>query len=165
MFVWLASYPKSGNTWIRLLLNSLRIGGGGVDINAMPFRIPQSAARDLFDEALGLQSSDLNGQEVDSLRPLAWAHEAACSPDLLFRKVHDAWRLNADGRELFPRELTFAAIYIVRDPRDVAVSLAHHTGWSLDKTIDRMNDETLVFENSKKRLSNQLPQTLLKLFQ
>ncbi len=160
MFIWLASYPKSGNTWLRLWLNSLQTGGGPVDINAMPFRIPQASDRKLFDNALGVASSELTAAEIDMARPLAFALEAAASQKPLFRKVHDAWRHTLNGKELFPRSLTLASIYVVRDPRDVAVSFAHHSAISLDHVIDRMADNTFAFDSSGKRLTKQLPQVV-----
>ncbi|HJX72016.1 MAG TPA: hypothetical protein VJ346_08695, partial [Bacteroidales bacterium] len=67
--VWLASYPKSGNTWFRIFLtNLLNHTNEPVDINNLyPSTIASS--RSLFDEATGLESSDLTLDEIELLRP------------------------------------------------------------------------------------------------
>ena len=62
--VWLASYPKSGNTWFRAFLANLLHGGEQpVDINA--FDTNNFAARPGFDRALGWETSDLTLAEVE----------------------------------------------------------------------------------------------------
>ncbi len=67
--IWLASYPKSGNTWFRVFLTNLLWGGGEpVEINKL-MRTPVAGARDLFDETVGINASDLSHDEVDRFRP------------------------------------------------------------------------------------------------
>ena len=63
--VWLASYPKSGSTWIRILLsNYLRDADEPADINALGGRLGHAAARVLFDEWVGVD--DISVAEVMS---------------------------------------------------------------------------------------------------
>ena len=65
--VWLASYPKSGNTWFRVFLsNLLSKANQPVDINNL-FAAPIASNRQLFDEATGLSSSDLTADEMNGL--------------------------------------------------------------------------------------------------
>ena len=93
---WLASYPKSGNTWLRVALASL-LSGRPADINAMPLVSLVASNRALFDNALGIESADLTIEQETNLRPRAyeiWAAEAAAA-DLLQnarRLSHDAGR-------------------------------------------------------------------------
>ena len=161
MFVWLASYPKSGNTWLRLLLDSMHSGGAAVNLESTALNAPQASDRNLFDEALGLKSSDLTPVEVEVLRPRAFFLEAANAQKPLFRKVHDAWRYTKEGEELFPSTLTHTAIYMVRDPRDVAISLAHHMSVNIDDAIEMMSDTTFTLAPVAQGLSILLPQVLL----
>lgn len=67
--VWLASYPKSGNTWMRVFLtNYLRNADTPADINDLEF-MGIATARELFDMYAGFESSDLTHEEIDAARP------------------------------------------------------------------------------------------------
>lgn len=138
MIVWLASFPKSGNTWLRILLAHL-LEEQPIDINDIT--VGTSAAnRRVVDEWLGFESGYLSHAEVDQLRPEIYRRLAHARPDPFFMKVHDAYRLNPDGNPVFPTDATKGVIYIVRDARDVAVSLASHFGIDVDEAIRKIND-------------------------
>ncbi|MFZ8477510.1 hypothetical protein ACO1MN_14725, partial [Staphylococcus aureus] len=62
----------------------------------------------------------------------------------ILRKVHDRYWNTTSGEPAFPAAISRGAIYIVRDPRDVAVSYAHHRGRSIDDIIALMGDEETV---------------------
>lgn len=64
MLYWLASYPKSGNKWLRLLLHSYLAGGAAVDVNIMALDGWSVNQRALFNEAIGVSASDLNDAEI-----------------------------------------------------------------------------------------------------
>jgi len=160
-FFWLASYPKSGNTWLRLYLESLlQADGGTPDINLLSASGGHAALRPKFDRILDISSSDLTDEEIAIARPQQYQIEAAQANTPLLRKVHDAWGLNPAGKALFPPEVTLGALHIVRDPRDVAVSLAHHMNRTIDHAILRMASPTDQMELGKKRIPHQLPQHL-----
>lgn len=134
-FFWIASYPKSGNTWMRLALWCLKNGGRDIDFSA-PFTFaPLASSRTFFDRTLGVDSSDLSMAETIALRPRAYEVGAAEAGEPLFRKVHDAWSDTPAGDPLFPPAITLGVIHIVRDPRDVAISWARHNGWTIDRAI------------------------------
>lgn len=129
--VWLASYPKSGNTWTRALLSNLLAQDGQVgDYRLIQLSGAISSNRQRFDEHAGLSSSDLTDDEIDLLRPDVYRAAAKASDERLYVKVHDAFHLNTDGRPIFPTDCSWGAIYLVRNPLDVAVSYAHHQGHS-----------------------------------
>ena len=160
-YQWLASYPKSGNTWLRLALASLSRDGAPPDFTAAVGFAGMATRRVAFDLLLDVDSSDLTRDEVERLRPRFYEVEARHRAGPQVRKVHDAWTRTASGEPLFPPALTLAAIYIARDPRDVAVSLAHHTGLDLDRTIARMGRPDMVIAGSERQGGLQLPQRLL----
>ena len=159
--IWLASYPKSGNTWFRVFLSNL-LGEPDkpADINDL-HRTPIASARGIFDDAVGIEASDLTADEIDRLRPAVYEQLAADADETLFMKVHDAYTLVDGKTPLFPKSATQGAIYIIRNPLDVAVSFAHHSGWDYDTAVQRMAREDFAFCGKTRRLHNQLRQKLL----
>ena len=55
-------------------------------------------------------------------------------------KVHDAYLLTDLGEPLFPADVSRGVIYLVRDPRDIAVSYAHHCGIPPAASVKRINN-------------------------
>lgn len=159
-FGWLVSYPKSGSTWLRLMLASLLAGGTAVDIN-IDVRAAAIGTHAEMDEMLGIDSSELTGDEIATARPALHAAIAAdARGGLLLRKVHDRFWCTATGAAAFPAGLSRAATYLVRDPRDVAVSYAHHRGIDIDGAIALMADGDSMLAAVADRMRRQLPQPL-----
>ena len=157
--VWLASYPKSGNTWLRAVLTSyMQEGGGPASINGLVGLAGNGRA--LFDEHVGLSSSDLTFSEVQRLRPLMYERLAAELPPPAFVKVHDACIRTGAG-PLFPRNATAAAIYLVRNPLDVAPSYAHHQQWPVDRIVEHMNRPGATVGLARRGLHGSLPEVRL----
>lgn len=170
--VWLASYPKSGNTWMRILLaNLMARGSGSADINRLPGGFAD--ARGPFDRVTLIDSGLLRFDEIDALRPRVYAALAAGDTDFggdetgeappRFVKVHDAYHLAPGGEPLLagPRGAD-GALVVVRDPRDVAPSLAHHSGLDIDRAIAFMNDPDGCLCGSPDRGYMQLRQRLTR---
>lgn len=160
--VWLASYPKSGNTWFRTFLANFQSERDQpADINALG-GAPIASARGPFDEALGYDSGELTFDEIDALRPEVYRQIAREAKEPLYCKVHDAYTFLPDGRPLIPPEATAGALYFVRNPLDVAVSFAHHSAAkSIDRLITALGDEQNAFCESSASEPNQLRQKLL----
>jgi hypothetical protein len=171
--IWLASYPKSGNTWFRMLVANLSAKDGKpVDINDLPERGGIASARGPFDHLMLIDSGLLTHDEIDCLRPRVYEQLArgaeddeydavADAPPVRFVKVHDAYTLTPTGEPLLAgKRGADAAILIVRDPRDVASSLANHNRSSIDEAIAFMNDPKASFCARTNRLHNQLRQHL-----
>jgi hypothetical protein len=149
---WIASYPKSGNTWVRaLLLNYLAPAGATVPLNDFK-AIPIAAARPLFDQALGGESDLLLPHEIPALRN-AWYDRVAHRQPGHFFKVHDQY-----DPQLFTPANSSLVLYIIRNPWDVAVSYAAHGGRSVAETISILADETYVASRSITERKPQLPQ-------
>ena len=158
--IWLASYPKSGNTWLRIFLTNLRRDGEEpVNINDLDGG-PIASARGVFDELTGLEASDLTPEEIDQLRPEVYERLTARAKETLFLKVHDAYTYTADGQPLLAAGGS-RAIYLIRNPLDVAVSFANHASRDLDTIIGRMADAECTLSANACQLSEQLRQRLL----
>jgi aryl sulfotransferase len=135
---WIASFPKSGNTWVRLLINGYITGH--VDINHMPYTMGD-LNRASLQGACTVQIEELSDKQIVQYRPAALANDILSrryTPAMF--KTHNA-QLLVDGIELIPKALSYSGIYLVRDPRAVAISLAAHNGKSIDKAINVMCDD------------------------
>lgn len=156
--VWLASYPKSGNTWARIFLNNYIVDGAvPADINKLEEGM-HAGTRELFDRLTGVESSDLTAAEIDRVRPWMYQQWVTETDETLFVKVHDAWRHNVDGEPIFPAAITRTAVYIIRNPLDIVASFANHYALTLDETIIAMANSFYALANSTHKLSRQLPQ-------
>ena len=139
MINWLASYPKSGSTWVRLLLQGYWFNT--VDINNLI-----SATGDLK----LCHYQNVTGKSVDKLEPA----EIICLRAAALMQIIETWPLRPlvvkthfanlyfDEMPVIPFRMTKRAFYIVRDPRDVAISYANHFGCDIDFAIDSMVDDT-----------------------
>jgi aryl sulfotransferase len=158
---WLASYPKSGNTWTRIFLtNYLHNAEQPADINHLKGG-PIASDRDLFDRWAGVEASDLSFEDIADFRPHVYRQMALHITHPLYIKVHDACTRNSDGEMIFPKDATAAVVYLIRNPLDVVVSYAHHLGRTLERTVNNLCDQDgYVYENPK-YLSPQIPQRLL----
>lgn len=154
--VWLASFPKSGNTWFRIFLANLAAGDGGpADLNSLYRHGGFAGDREAFEAATMLDSGLLSHDDIDALRPQVYAHIEGRR----WMKVHDAYAALPDGEPLLGRAAR-AAIYLVRDPRDVAISLAHHNDTSIDAAIALMNRTDAALCDGRNGLDAQLRQRL-----
>lgn len=136
--VWLASYPKSGNTWFRAVHAACR--DGDLDLNDLGSSA-SSFSRGRLDRALGISSSLLTDEETDAIRPMAdeVIDAAETSPYLV--KLHDGLRTAGIHRGIIVSPAaTRCAIYVLRDPRDVAVSYAHHDSVDIAVRVADMSD-------------------------
>ncbi|MEM7211009.1 MAG: sulfotransferase domain-containing protein [Pseudomonadota bacterium] len=151
--IWLASFPKSGNTWTRSFLgNYLAPDGRQLTINQLNTFTTGDVRQDFWDAAWG---SRYEGQTIETglkLRGKVLRLIAQSKPQMHFAKTHS--RIDRiEGHDLIPPDVTAAAIYIIRNPFDVVLSYSRHISASIDETIDRMCDasalnatETQIFE-------------------
>lgn len=134
--VWLASYPKSGNTWMRILLANLQSGSHRpADINNLAE--PETLlGRWRFADDMLVDPDLLDRDELELMRPLHCDFAAQDRSQTFFCKTHDRfWRRSGEATL---GTAARCALYIIRDPRDVAVSLSHHASLSIDEAIAQM---------------------------
>lgn len=158
--IWLASYPKSGNTWLRVILTSLLRGAREpVGINTLS-EIAVAGGRNLLDHWSGLELSDLTPDEIQALRPDVYRAYAREAPGPTFVKIHDACTPPDGSASLVPADATRGVLYLLRNPLDVAVSYAHHLAISVEAAIEVMADETHALYAKPSGIANQVRQVL-----
>lgn len=143
-----------------LLTNYQRNAETPADINKLQGG-PIASSRDLFDEMIGFEASDLTDKQIAQLRPVAYRRLAEELEAASFLKVHDAWSIGPTGEPLFPADVTAGVVYVVRNPLDVAVSAASHWGVAVSQAVENLCNPDYALARSLHGLDDQLPQRLL----
>lgn len=143
--IWLASYPKSGNTWMRSFLHNLfRNSQEPVDINEITdFCIGDSGAHWYTRRAGGKAVKDMTPEEINRLRPLVHRDFTTVFPDSVFVKTHNylgEW----GGVPLHTMDVTAGGIYVLRNPLDVVISVSHHFGETIDEAVEHLANDAMV---------------------
>lgn len=137
---WLASYPKSGNTWVRCLVGAYLTGS--CHPNHLPWSVMQSDLRGYDYQVVSpWDLKQLDPVQVIALRQAVLEHLRLKRWGLT--KTHHA-RMSVRDLSLIPDRVTAKAVYIVRDPRDIAPSFAAHINADLDSTIWLMRQRQAV---------------------
>jgi hypothetical protein len=138
---WLASYPCSGVTWARAFLHSLlelmQGRSGAVDLKRIGTYSISEAWVGNHTPFLSDPADINNFTALTAFRPQAQERLAAQVKGSIFVATHMA-ALELQETPAVNPQVTRGATYIVRNPLDVACSLAAHMGWTIDQTIDVM---------------------------
>jgi hypothetical protein len=140
--IWIASYPKSGNTWVRVFIHNLlrEILGkadDAQDINGLSQYTAREAKAGPYQRLLGGSPQEWSAEDIARVRPEVQLLLAASHSRPFLVKTHLIMAQNA-GFSTINLDATLAAIYIVRNPLDVAISYAHHSARSIDEIIAQM---------------------------
>ena len=152
MIIWLASYPKSGNTWVRLFLNSL-VFTSDTSVNINDIKLGQFPARKYFNEITN---------NVDDVKEFIQNCNYAQSKlnldnKIRFFKTHNGlWKL---GQHRFTdNENTLGIIHIVRDPRNVVTSIKNHYNYqTYEEALDFIKDENKILGKIGSKKEEDLP--------
>ena len=140
--LWLASYPKSGNTWVRVFLENLfRNATTPASINDLNVVSFGDAQVDLYQSLAGKPLDQLSDEELHGLRRDVQAHLGGRSETSIV-KTHN--RI-ADylGKPIIYLEYTMGAVYIVRNVFDVVVSMADHYNFTIDEAVEGISSDTM----------------------
>ncbi|SMF09193.1 Sulfotransferase domain-containing protein [Tistlia consotensis] len=153
--VWLASYPKSGNTWLRLFLANYLLD------RSEPFPINQihkltfgDMIAEPYVKLTGRPAGALDLATIHRLKPRVHRLLSTQGPDLILIKTHSALYVE-DGIPSITVPATRATVYLVRNPFDVADSVAHHYGLSLDNAVSSLCSPGSELQGDGKRTIGQ----------
>ena len=147
--IWISSYPKSGNTWMRYLLanyfyNLSKKFDPQIIKNIEKFQIDYNLKKNLSPkEDLGKYPYNISKYWIKSQEKIKIENG-----NTVFFKNHNAL-VSINNNEFTNESLSLAAIYIVRDPRDVVVSYAKYRNLSYDQTIENLISKNLFYVRSK----------------
>lgn len=147
--IWLASYPKSGNTWTRVFLhNFIWQKDEAQDINAMGKLTSTDNAPEWYRPFIDKPQEEWTHADIAAARPQAHKLIHDTADGFIFLKTHSAL-VSHLGVPLITAQYTAAAIYVVRNPLDVAISYAHHLDASIDETIELMGEQGRWIDSHK----------------
>ena len=134
MIIWLASYPKSGNTFVRAFLSAYYFSENGEFDFSQISKIDQFPHEKYFKEKV-------NSINEASKQWVPIQKEINKDRKIRFFKTH-SFLGNYQGNQFTSPETTLGAIYIIRDPRNVLSSLKNHYSFDDNKALKMIKDKT-----------------------
>ena len=145
MIVWLASYPKSGNTFVRSLLSSYIFSKDG-NFNFELLKNIKQFPDNLLFEQLGVNTEDENEMYQNYINSQKIFNN---KDSIRFLKTHSCF-VNNDEFKFTDRHNTLGVIYIVRDPRNIVTSYAHHFQKKPEQALESLLSHQYLGKNSEK---------------
>ena len=154
--IWIASYPKSGNTWLRYFLGNYYFNNKDnfqpeIIKNIKKFHLDKELIKSKFHNQDFIKNPyNVSKYWIESQKKLEIK-----KGNVVFLKTHNAL-INIENNEFTNSDLTLAIIYIIRDPRDVVVSYSKYRHLDYDKTIEHMigSKANVPFVRDAKDVSN-----------
>ena len=145
MIIWLASYPKSGNTWVRSLLSAYYYSEDGNFSFELLKNIDQYPQKKYFDVKI-----DKPG-EVNSYWDIS-QEKIIRKKKIKILKTHNCL-LALNGKNFTKPQYTLGIIYVVRDPRNVITSLKNHYDLDYEQSLNFMlNEKKYLYDIQKKMI-------------
>ena len=141
MIIWIASYPKSGNTWIRSFLTAYYFCEDGIfDIDKLNY-IQDYPNKQFFKNEV--KEGEIHNHWDESQR------EILAEKKIKFLKTHNSL-ITAFGNEFTKPKYSLGVIYIIRDPRNVITSVKNHNDFeTYDKALKFMQNENTIISDYK----------------
>ena len=143
MIFWIASYPKSGNTWLRTLISSYYFSKDGIFYKDLIQKIGQ------FPEKRHFESFKYDSKSVIGTTNFWIKAQEKINQDkkLKFFKTHNVFG-KINDKPFTNKDNSLGCIYIIRDPRNVITSLSHHYELSYEESLSWMtNHKKYIFDD------------------
>ena len=131
MFIWLSSYPKSGNTLVRSMLSAYYFSKDGKYDFEQIRNIKQFPKTTLF-EKIGV---DITNEKEIIKNYINVQKKLIKKNSIQFLKTH-SYLFNIDNNQFTDLNHSLGVIYIVRDPRNVVTSWANHSNYSIEEATN-----------------------------
>ena len=154
MIIWLASYPKSGNTWVRSIISSLLYSeDGNFNFNLIE-KIDQFPEKKYFKDLI----KDFNDFHEIFRNWIIAQDKINLDRKIKIFKTHQG-KYTINNNNFTNSDNTLATIYIVRDPRSLIKSISNHYTLSMDEAFDFLINPRLMgdgksFEKKKDGIYN-----------
>ena len=143
---WIASYPRSGNTWVRAILSSLFFSENGeFNFNLLNY-VVNFDIPDKYKFVRSLSVDDFNKLNELPIIAKYWLEaqkRIKINEDFAFFKTHSG-NVTLNKHKYTDETNVLGLIYIVRDPRDVAVSYSKHFNISINESIKSIKSKNLI---------------------
>jgi len=140
MIIWLASYPKSGNTWIRSFLSAYYYTDDGLFDFSLLDNIEQYPNRSFFEHKIEQPGEISNYWSSSQEKILSYKK-------IKFLKTHNSL-ISINNNSFTTSKFTLGAVYIVRDPRNVLTSLKNHFSLNYEDALEFMkNKKKYIYDN------------------
>lgn len=145
--IWLASYPKSGNTWLRAFLAAVtsQMPEQEFDLSALKGFNIQASHYACYHPFTEKTPRELTLEDLAALRPRAHGYMTKARAESVFVKTH-AYLGESCGTPLITMDCTAGAIYVVRNPLDVVVSNLTYFNLDVDASIKAIANRGRVTE-------------------
>ena len=138
MIIWIASYPKSGNTWVRSLLTSYLYTNNGTFNFKLLRKISQFPSKSHLEPFLN-DFTDI--KKISSYWIAAQERIRLFNDETIFLKTHSAL-CTLENNPFTNKNNTKAVIYVTRDPRNLVSSFAHHYSLNIDGAFDFIKNKS-----------------------
>lgn len=147
MIIWLSSYPKSGNTYLRSLISAYFYSKDGIFKFDLLKNFIQFPNKFIF-EKIGVNFKDQNQQSKSFLKAQQFIHKLGNNNAIQFVKTHSSCATTGNYKFL-SFETTLGAIHIIRDPRNIVTSYSKHFKKTLEQSTFDITNELTIGLNSK----------------